>query len=273
MATVILRLTKGAELTFQEADDNFNNLNTGKVEKPGDVMTGPLQVPVGTAALPGLAVGAANIGLFRRAIDDLAVSAGGVEIISFNGSAGSGDTRVEFTPGGSGAAPQIKSQGIALNIGLIYDLKGGTGVSHVFEAGSTKILEMDLSGLLLADKLVARPEIKDYSITRTAPASSSGAITFDYALGQAFDVTLTENITSITISNPPASGNYGEIVIAFVQDGTGGWTVAGWPAAVKWPGGTAPTITTTATTGSDDITLRTSDGGTKWRGDFSQDYS
>lgn len=32
MATIVLRQTKGSALTFQEGDDNFNNLNTDKIE-------------------------------------------------------------------------------------------------------------------------------------------------------------------------------------------------------------------------------------------------
>lgn len=120
---------------------------------------------------------------------------------------------------------------------------------------------------------ITTPEITDYSITHTAPSSSSGAITFDLETGNSFKVTLTENITGVTLSNPPASGSYGQINIVFVQDGTGSWTVGGWPSSVKWPSGTAPVITTTATTGTDIISLQTVDGGTTWYGNFAQDYS
>jgi len=34
-------------------------------------------------------------------------------------------------------------------------------------------------------------------------------------------------------------------MLTLIQDGTGGRTVT-WPATVKWPGGVAPTLTTTA---------------------------
>jgi len=112
----------------------------------------------------------------------------------------------------------------------------------------------------------------DYAITHTTPTISSGAITFDCEVSNSFDVSLTENITTITLSNPPASGNRGTIYIDFLQDGTGSRTVA-WPASVQWPGGTAPIITVAATTGSDTITLTTFDGGTIWKGNFGQDYS
>ena len=122
------------------------------------------------------------------------------------------------------------------------------------------------------DNEVQKAEIKDYAVTHTAPSINSGAVTFDCESGNSFQVTLTENITAITLSNPPATGKYGEITIKFVQDGTGGWTVAGWPAGVKWAGGSAPTITSAA--GSiDKVFLSTHDEGAEWLGDSSQDYS
>lgn len=126
--------------------------------------------------------------------------------------------------------------------------------------------------LACADQVVSRPELKDYAVTHTTPTISSGAVTFDCANGNSFNVSLTENITSITLSNPPASGNYGEIVIEFKQDATGSRTVSGWPASVKWAGGSAPTITSAANS-IDKVVLSTRDGGATWLGDYSQDYS
>ena len=131
-----------------------------------------------------------------------------------------------------------------------------------------------LGGTLACDdNIVQRPVLEDIGYTHNTVAISSGAVTFDLTTGNSFDVSLTENITSITISNPPATGTKGIFEVTFVQDATGSRTVTGWPASVEWPSGTAPTITTTATTGTDDVTLRTHDGGTTWRGNFSQDYS
>ena len=70
--------------------------------------------------------------------------------------------------------------------------------------------------------------------------SSSNAVTFDFAGGDCF-IDLTENITSITISNLPENA-WATLII---QQGSGGNAVTGWPAAVKWPAATAPTISTT----------------------------
>lgn len=135
---------------------------------------------------------------------------------------------------------------------------------------TTPQLGGDLDG---QDNEVQKVVFKDYGYIHTTPTISSGAIEFDIENGNSFNVSLTENITAITISNPSPTGNGCEMRIVFVQDGTGSRTVAGWPASVKWPGGTAPTITTTLTTGTDKIILTTEDAGTTWLGNFSQDYS
>lgn len=117
---------------------------------------------------------------------------------------------------------------------------------------------------------IVQAELTDYSITSTSPSSSSGSITLDYSASNAFQTTLTENITTVTLSNPPASGTYGEIIWKVVQDSTP--RTITFPASVKWTGGTAPTIST----GSGDvdiIVLKTWDGGTNWYGDYSQAYA
>ena len=121
------------------------------------------------------------------------------------------------------------------------------------------------------DSELRSPCLRDYSVHNSVVTSQSGSIAFDYETGNTFQVTLTENITAITFNNVPTDC-YGEFLIKFTQDGTGSRTVGGWPSGVKWPGGTAPTITTTATTGVDIVALKTFDG-TTFYGDYSQDYS
>lgn len=133
--------------------------------------------------------------------------------------------------------------------------------------------DLDVNGndILCGDNLITQPEIKDYAITNTTPSSSSGAITFDYSLGQSFSVTLSENITAITLSNPPVSGKFGEIHIKFKQPGTT-YTVSGWPAAVKWSGGDV--YVATAVTGAiDTVVLTTDDAGTTWLANHSKGYA
>lgn len=51
-------------------------------------------------------------------------------------------------------------------------------------------------------------------------------------------ISMQGNITTLTLSNPQDGARY---ILLLQQDATGGRTVA-WPASVKWPGGTAPTL-------------------------------
>jgi hypothetical protein len=125
--------------------------------------------------------------------------------------------------------------------------------------------------IAMADNLVTRPVLKDIGETVSTNATSGAAATIDLANGNIHDLTLTANCT-LTFSNPPASGTSGTFTLFLNQDATGSRTVT-WPASVKWAGGTAPTLTTTASR-SDILVFTTIDAGTIWYGAVSgQDYS
>lgn len=113
------------------------------------------------------------------------------------------------------------------------------------------------------DNEVNRVKFKDISET-VVTANSGATYTIDLENGNVFKITLTDNCT-FTFSNPPASGNYGSFRLELIQDGTGSRT-ATMPASVDWPDGTAPTLTTTATTGKDVLFFETTDAGTIWLG-------
>lgn len=72
-------------------------------------------------------------------------------------------------------------------------------------------------------------------------ANTSTAYTIDLANGSLQILTLTGNCT---FTFPTATAGRG-FTLLLKQDGTGSRT-ATWPAAVKWPASTAPTITATA---------------------------
>lgn len=78
-------------------------------------------------------------------------------------------------------------------------------------------------------------------IGRTDAGNTSTALTIDWSANPAQKATLTDNCT-FTFSNPTTGGVY---ILELAQDATGSRTVT-WPAAVHWSGGTAPTLTTTA---------------------------
>lgn len=120
-----------------------------------------------------------------------------------------------------------------------------------------------LDDLNFADFELSRSYLKDTAeVYQSSLTISSGAVTFDLESGNHAGITLTENVTSITISNPPASGRLGYISLQITQDGTGGRTVT-WPSSFKWAGGVAPTVSTAASA-RDTFVGKTVDGGTTW---------
>ena len=78
-----------------------------------------------------------------------------------------------------------------------------------------------------------------------------------------FQITLTEDITSMTFSNPPASGTAYGFTLRVVQDSTA--RTITWPASVRWAFGIPPYLSI----GSGDIdvfTFFTTDNGSNWYG-------
>lgn len=122
-----------------------------------------------------------------------------------------------------------------------------------------------------ADFNLIRPNLIDYGEDVQAISSSSGSLTFNMTSGNHAELTLTENITTFTFSNWSPSGTLSGRVLRIVQDSTA--RTITWPAAVKWAGGTAPTLST----GSGDVDILvfiSFDGGTTIYGSiFGQDFS
>ena len=107
---------------------------------------------------------------------------------------------------------------------------------------------------------------KELALTKTAPSISAGVLTLDCSLSNTFAVSLNAAITSFTVSNIPTSGSYYEFNLEFTADGTARsvtWTFSS--VAVKWPGGTAPTLTSTNGK-KDTFVFYTYDAGTTWLG-------
>ncbi len=117
-----------------------------------------------------------------------------------------------------------------------------------------------------ADNRHDRAEFKDYSFTTTSPSSAAGTLELDMENGNYFDVTLTENVTTLTFSNPPASGKAGTIIFIASQD-AGGGNVITWPGSVIWERATGTSPDQTITTLAVDIYMfLTVDAGTTWYG-------
>jgi hypothetical protein len=141
----------------------------------------------------------------------------------------------------SGVSVQVVYDGTTW---AVYAQVGGNGGTVVTETGAQTISEKNL---------------KDYSVEGSAIGNTGATRTFDLEVANFFSATLDQACV-FTFSNPPASGDFGTFVLELTNGGAFAIT---FPAAVDWPGGTAPTLTAA---GVDQLVFTTRDGGTTWFG-------
>lgn len=121
-------------------------------------------------------------------------------------------------------------------------------------------IQPDGSGAVnFGDKLVKQPYFKDVAEV----VSAMGANDMNMTVANVFTKTIS-GATSLTISNPPATGRCGIITLILTNGGAG---VITWPTGTKWPGGTPPTL---VASGVDVIVFMTIDAGTTWRAQLAQ---
>jgi hypothetical protein len=133
---------------------------------------------------------------------------------------------------------------------------GPTGPSSTFTGGT-------ISGVTTFES--SYDQLKT-SITATSTTN------IDCADGNIFNLDLNVSISTLTFSNVPANTK-AFMMTLLVKQGTSGVETITWPASVKWPNGTAPTITAVANK-VDIVSLITYDGGTNWLGYVNgQNYS
>lgn len=144
--------------------------------------------------------------------------------------------------GGAGVAPSTTTTAT----GALTFL--GTPSSANFAALLTDETGTGLNVFATAPTL-SNPTITAYLETAPAIANSSTAVTLALASGTVLSYTLTGNCT---FTMPTATSGT-SFIVRLIQDATGGRTATF--TGVKWPGGTVPTITTTASTGVDIISF------------------
>lgn len=150
-------------------------------------------------------------------------------------------------------------------VGILPVANGGTNASSASITAFNNITGYSASGatgttstnlVFSTAPAITNPTITNYTETLYT-ANTGTAITVSLANGTVQQLTLTGNAT-ITMPTATAGKSF---VIMLKQDGTGGRTVT-W-STVVWPGGTAPTITSTAS--KQDIFSFFADG-TSWYG-------
>jgi hypothetical protein len=135
-------------------------------------------------------------------------------------------------PTGTPGPTVYPDAGLAVSTGTAWGTSKTTPTGDVVGTTDTQAL---------ANKTIEAGTFTNGYTEEVATANTSTAYTIDLANGTVQILTLTGNVT---YTFPTATAGKSFILIQ-KQDGTGSRTVT-WPAAVKWPAGTAPTITSTA---------------------------
>jgi hypothetical protein len=117
----------------------------------------------------------------------------------------------------------------------------------------------------LTNKTLTNPTITNYTESVVVIGNSGTSQTLALTNGTVQTVTMTGNCT---FTMPTATAGKSFILIA-TQDGTGSRTAVF--TSVKFAGGVAPTLTTTATTGVDILTFVAN--GTSWFGTYAQAFA
>jgi hypothetical protein len=203
-------------------------------------------VPVNTNLVAGeLALNTADEKLYFKN------SAGTVKLLASNAATTNVTT---FSAGTTGFTPSSATSGAVTLAGTLAVASGGTNATTASITSFNNITGYTASGatgttstnlVFSTTPTLSNPTITAYLETAPALANSSTAVTISLSSGTVLSYTLTGNCT---FTMPTATSGT-SFIVKLIQDGTGGRTATF--TSVKWPGGTAPTITTTATTGTD----------------------
>jgi hypothetical protein len=111
----------------------------------------------------------------------------------------------------------------------------------------------------MADNNLVRPTLLDYCVKGSALGSVGTLATIDVTNANFFSATLGF-ATTFAFTNPCTTGDFGGFILELTN---GGSADVYWPAAVDFPGGTAPTLTAA---GVDLLVFVTRDAGTTYHG-------
>jgi hypothetical protein len=207
-----------------------------------------------SVSVTGAVTGASLVGTLTTAAQTNITSVGTLTSLSVTGNITGGNVS-----GTTGAFTTVTGNGQALtslsasniNTGTLSAANGGTGITSLGAGIATflgtptsanlaaAVTDETGSGLLVFG---TTPVLTGVRVTLSALGTlTTGTTTIDLATAQVFTATITAaNTITIAFSNAPAAGQ-SQVVLLRLTNAGGGTIV--WPAATKFTGGTAPTLT------------------------------
>jgi hypothetical protein len=193
-----------------------------------------------------------------------------------------------ITFGTTGLTPSTATSGAVTVAGTLAPANGGTGVSNnaastltISGAFATTLTVSGTTGVTLpttgtlatlagtetfTNKTLTNPTVTNYVETVVAIGTVTSSNTLALTSGTVQTVTLTAS-TACTFTMPTATAGKSFILIVTQASGGSGTAVF---TSVKWPAGTAPTITATAS--AVDILTFVANG-TSWFGTYAQAFA
>jgi hypothetical protein len=259
----------GGSLSYGAGTDGYYNTIMG-VGTAASLTTGDSNVIIGRSAAPSATTSARNViigdlAMFSSiagALNNVAIgqhcmylNAGGDSNVAIGHNCA--DAYTSYTNcviiGGGSDTAGLDSYSIVIGSNAVGQ---GSNTTVLGTSGTTT--DTYLYGILHPDAVIR--------LKQAAAASSSNVLTLDFSAASTYTVTLTENVTTLTVTNAAAGD---KVMILFTQDVGGTHTVA-FPGGWIWPAGAVPTIT--AAGGSKDCVTVYYDGTNYWA-DFSQNFS
>jgi hypothetical protein len=259
--------TSGGVLAFTASGTLVSSsaLASNAIVVGGGAGAAPSTITTGTGVVTALGVNTDTAGAFvvnggalGTPTSGTVTNLTGTASININGTVGA------TTP----AAGKFTTLDATGNVGF----DGGTFIFN--DAGADKDFRIEgdtAANLFFSDASVDRIGINqgtplarlDLNGNYASNITAVGALDIDCSTANYFTKTIAADST-FTFSNPPASRAF-----AFALELTHTSGAITWPAAVKWPKDTAPTLTTGKT---HIFIFITDDGGTRWRGASLVDY-
>lgn len=196
-------------------------------------------------------------------------------IISANSFVSATDVRSNTFTGNSATISTITAGNVIGNV--IGNLTGnvtGNVIASSITANSFIANTMNVGNLVLSGSFSSTSSLSFNNTTLTGNVFANGSYQSNITVVPSLDIDcrlgnfFTKNVntsSAFTFSNVPASRAYSATLEVTHTTGT-----ITWPAAVRWPLNTAPTLTTSRT---HLFMFVTDDGGTTWRGSALVDYT